>query len=250
MAHGDEEGGTEAWQTCTLRLPMSLQPNRVVSGSSTRCAGLSPCHALQCFQTATRSAASSTRGFKALTMLAMLNVAAAQHTDALNVAVSNAEASADPEHGLEIAGAELRATRAPRSRLAVALQNHGRLLGQSCNSGTTSCGVDVWCDSTTWQLEAVGLGYYSPDGDCSRSSCTSMDREVYAFTGSPSYTASGGGVDQCPWGCGAGFYDGGWGLMRTWTPPDGEPEQVWTIVCMAVGEGECSPAGSNSVFQW
>ena len=77
-----------------------------------------------------------------------------------------------------------------------------------------------------------------------------MDREVYAFTGSPSYTASGGGVDQCPWGCGAGFYDGGWGLMRTWTPPDGEPEQVWTVVCMAVGEGECSPAGSNSVFQW
>ena len=232
--------------TCTLRLPMSVQPNRMVSDSSTRCAGLPHC-ALQCFQTATPSGASSTRGLKALTMLAMLNVAAAQHTDALNAAVSTAEASADPEHGLEIAGAELRPT---RSRLAVAPQNHGRLLGQSCNSGTTSCGVDVWCDPTTWQLEAVGLGYYSPDGDCSRSSCTSMDREVYPFSGSPSYSASGGGADQCPWGCGAGFYDGGWGVMRTLTPPDGEPEQVWTVICMAVGEGECSPAGSNSVFQW
>ena len=52
-----------------------------------------------------------------------------------------------------------------------------------------------------------------------------MDREVYAFTGSPSYTASEG-VEEGPvlWGRGAGFYDGGWGLMRTWTPPDGEPD--------------------------
>ena len=76
-----------------------------------------------------------------------------------------------------------------------------------------------------------------------------MDREVYAFTGSPSYTASGGGVDQCPWGCGAGFYDGGWGLMRRGRGQMGNPT-VWTIVCMAAGEGDCSPAGSNSVFQW
>ena len=145
-------------------------------------------------------------GLKALALLAMLNVTAAQHTATKNLTLVTANASADPERGLETAGAELRAARAPqRFHLGVAPQNHGRRLGQSCNSGTTACGVDVWCDSTTWQLEDVGQGYYSPDEDCSRSSCTSMDSEVYAYIGSPSYTASGGGVDQCPWGCGGGL---------------------------------------------
>ena len=115
----------------------------------------------------------------------------------------------------------------------------------SCNSGTTACGVDVWCDSTTSQLEDVGQGYYSPDEDCSRSSCTSMDSEVYAYIGSPSYTASGGGVNQCPWGCGGGFYDGGAGFMM-WTSLG----QAWMIMCLEVGVGECSPPGSNAVSQW
>ena len=258
MAHGEDEH-SGARHACTPRLPMSLQSNRAVSGPSTRtqarCAGARACQALQFFRTAAaQSAASAMHGKKALALFAMLNVTAAQHIDARNAALVTAEASADQEYGLEIAGVELQAARAPqRSRLGVAPQNHGRRLGQSCNSGTTSCGVDVWCDSTTWQLKDVGQGYYSPDGDCSRSSCTSMEREVYADVGRPSYTASGGGVDQCPWGCGIGFYDGGAGWMSWWTVPGDVAVgavQAWVIMCEAVGVGECSPPGSNSVSQW
>lgn len=258
MAHGEDEH-SGARHACTPLLPMSLQSKRAVSGPSTRtqarCAGARACQALQFFRTAAaQSAASAMHGKKALALFAMLNVTAAQHIDARNAALVTAEASADQEYGLEIAGVELQAARAPqRSRLGVAPQNHGRCLGQSCNSGTTSCGVDVWCDSTTWQLKDVGQGYYSPDGDCSRSSCTSMEREVYADVGRPSYTASGGGVDQCPWGCGIGFYDGGAGWMSWWTVPGDVAVgavQAWVIMCMAVGVGECSPPGSNSVSQW
>ena len=229
---------------------MSMQSRRVVLGQSTRsqvrCADVRPWHALQFFRTAAQSGTSAMHGLKALALLAMLNVTAAQHTATMNVTMVTANASADPERGLDIAGAELRAARAPqRIRLGVAPQNHGRRLGQSCNSGTTACGVDVWCDSTTSQLEDVGQGYYSPDEDCSRSSCTSMDSEVYAYIGSPSYTASGGGVNQCPWGCGGGFYDGGAGFMM-WTSLG----QAWMIMCLEVGVGECSPPGSNAVSQW
>lgn len=80
-----------------------------------------------------------------------------------------------------------------------------------------------------------------------------MEREVYADVGRPSYTASGGGVDQCPWGCGIGFYDGGAGWMSWWTVPGDVAVgavQAWVIMCEAVGVGECSPPGSNSVSQW
>ena len=252
MAHGEDEH-SGARQACTSRLPMSVQSNSAVSGPSTRsqarCAGVRPCHALQFFRTAAQSAASAMRGLKALALLAILNVTAAQDRRALNADLMTAEANADPEYGMEISGAELRAARAPqRSRLGVAPQNQGRRLGQSCNSGTTSCGVDVWCDSTTWQLKDVGQGYYSPDEDCSRSSCTSMEREVYPYFGSPSYSASGGGVDQCPWGCGIGFYDGGEGYLDPWGTAPGQ--EAWVIICMTVGVGECSPPGSNSVSQW
>ena len=248
-AHGDDEHNS-ARNACTARLPMPLKSKRAVSEQSTRsrarCAGVRTWHALQFFRATAQSAASATHGLKALALLAMLSVAAAQHTDEMSATLVTANASADPEHSLEIAGAELRAARAPqRFRLGVSPQNRARRLGQSCNSGTTACGVDVWCDSTSWQLEDVGQGYYSPDEDCSRSSCTSMDSEVYTYIGSPSYTASGGGVNQCPWGCGGGFYDGD-ARFVLWTSLG----EVWMIMCMEVGVGDCSPPGSNAVSQW
>eukprot|EP00964_Phaeocystis_antarctica_P134063 scaffold98299_cov90-Phaeocystis_antarctica.AAC.1 len=63
-------------------------------------------------------------GLKALALLAFLNVTAAQHTATMNATMVTANASADPERGLDIAGAELRAARAPqRIRLGVAPQN-------------------------------------------------------------------------------------------------------------------------------
>ena len=123
--------------------------------------------------------------------------------------------------------------------------DHGRALDQSCNSGTTACGLDLWCNVTTWQLEDVGYGYYSPNEDCSRHSCTSIESEIYGIdtglsTGSASYTASGGGVDQCPWGCGGGDYAqairmGGYGT---------------SYMCIEVGVGKWSPPGSKLIFQW
>ena len=54
-----------------------------------------------------------------------------------------------------------------------------------------------------------------------------MDSEVYTYLGSPSYTASGGGVDQCPWGCGGGFYDGDAGFVM-WTSLG----EVWMIMIL------------------
>ena len=126
--------------------------------------------------------------------------------------------------------------------LDAAPETHGRVLDQSCNSGTTACGPDLWCNVATWQLEDVGHGYYSPDEDCSRSSCTSMESEIYGMdfgvdTGSASYTASGGGTDQCPWGCGGGDY------AQVMNP-------FGTYICVEVGVGEWSPPGSKLIFQW
>ena len=126
--------------------------------------------------------------------------------------------------------------------VAAAPENHGRALDQSCNTGTIACGTDLWCNVATWQLEYVGHGYYSPDGDCSRSSCTSMESEAYGMdngmdTGSAFYTASGGGTDQCPWGCGGGDY-------AQVIQPFG------TYMCVQVGVGEWSPPGSKLIFQW
>lgn len=126
--------------------------------------------------------------------------------------------------------------------LDAAPEAHGRALDQSCNSGTTACGPDLWCNVATWQLEDVGHGYYSSDEDCSRSSCTSMESEIYGMdvgmdTGSASYTASGGGTDQCPWGCGGGDY------AQVMQP-------FGTYICVEVGVGEWSPPGSKFIFQW
>ena len=188
-----------------------------------------PCHALQFFRASARSATSTINGVRALALLAMLDVTVAQHTDTIRAALVTANATVDPERGLETAGAGV------------------RRLGESCNSGTTACDVDVWCDLTTEQLENVGRGYYSPNEDCSRSSCTSMESEgvqvlTYGpYAGNPSHTASGGGVDQCPWACGSDYYDAGATIVFMGT---------LMIMCKKVGEGECSPPGSNSVSQW
>lgn len=120
-----------------------------------------------------------------------------------------------------------------------------RLLQVSCDSGMAACGADVWCNDATWVMEAVGDGYYSPDGDCSRYACTSMDTEVFGMsyglsTGDPSYVASGGGVDACPWACGGGHYAQAISMGAFGT----------SYLCIEVLEGEWSPAGDNSIFQW
>ena len=128
----------------------------------------------------------------------------------------------------------------PVSHLDLAPRIRVRALDESCNNGTSACGLGLWCNVTTWQLEDVGHGYYSPIDDCSRYSCTSMDREVYGHengrAGSHLYTASGGGADQCPWGCGGGEY----------------AQAIHGIVfmCLEVAVGDSSPPGSKLIFQW
>ena len=111
----------------------------------------------------------------------------------------------------------------------------GRRLDECSADG---CGVDVWCDAGLATLAPVGVGYYSPAGDCARYACTNMEEELSATGGGPAYTASGNGSDACPWACGGGW--AGLDLPCPMTTRSGFCRR-----CMAMFTGLWSPAGSN-----
>ena len=119
-----------------------------------------------------------------------------------------------------------------------------RRLGQSCNTGAASCEVDMWCDPATWTIEFVGVGHYSPSGECERHNCTSIDSEIFPATygmpvGDPAYTTAGRGSDTCAWACGAGLY----------AQPISVPTVGTQYQCWPVNEGEWSRAGENTIHQ-
>ena len=67
---------------------------------------------------------------------------------------------------------------------------------RSCNTQPCPCGEDLY--RLSGNCVAVGNGFYSPDNDDSRYNCTIKPAQNSIWTG------SGGGSDNCPWGCKSG----------------------------------------------
>ncbi len=86
------------------------------------------------------------------------------------------------------------------------ITNEGKLCGANdkiCQSGECkliSCGLDLY--KTALTCSAVGIGYYSPAADNNRYSCTNKPANS-------TYTGSGGGANNCPWSCDAGYTKNG-----------------------------------------
>ena len=115
-------------------------------------------------------------------------------------------------------------------------ETRGRRLDECAADG---CSVDMWCDAGLATLAPVGVGYYSPAGDCARYACTNMQEELSATGGDPAYTASGNGSDACPWACGGGW--AGVDLPCPMTTRSGFCRR-----CVPMSVGLWSPAGSNA----
>ena len=84
----------------------------------------------------------------------------------------------------------------------------------SCNTQVcaTGCGVDFYKNGSS--CSAVGIGYYSEDGDNGRHSCTGRPSNSH-------YTTDGGGSNSCTWSCDTGFTQSGNSCINTYCPnPD------------------------------
>jgi len=90
--------------------------------------------------------------------------------------------------------------------------------GGGANSCSWGCILDYYLNGT---CVAVGNGYYSPDANNSRTACTNGGSNV-------TYTSSGGGINNCSWGCATDYYLSG--------------------TCIAVGNGYYSPNIDNSRY--
>ncbi|MFA5917576.1 MAG: hypothetical protein WC850_05085, partial [Candidatus Gracilibacteria bacterium] len=101
----------------------------------------------------------------------------------------------------------------------------------SCTASYTPlCGLDLY-ESVEGTCSAVGVGYYSPNLNNTRSTCTNYpDNASRNYT----YTSDGGGVNSCTASytplCGLDFYESVEGT------------------CSAVGVGYYSPASNNTRY--
>ncbi len=96
--------------------------------------------------------------------------------------------------------------------------------GKICKDGNCIlgpfCGIDYYQSGK--YCETVGTGYYSPDGDNNRYSCTNKPANS-------TYTSSGGGSNNCPWLCNTDYYKNG-------------------NSCSYVGIGYYSPNLNNNIY--
>ncbi|KAG8466814.1 hypothetical protein KFE25_008193 [Diacronema lutheri] len=96
----------------------------------------------------------------------------------------------------------------PRPIVTVAVCALAALCARASGCATADCAIDIYCEAGS--LIGVGVGFYSPAGNCGRFACTNKRSACTpsqwrnAAMSYTAYTTSGGGIDSCSWACAPG----------------------------------------------
>ena len=119
----------------------------------------------------------------------------------------------------------------------------------TCSGGTcyvATCNTDFYKtgDST---CGAVGTGYYSANGSTSRSACSNKPSNS-------TYTGSGGGANNCPWKCDAGYYKSGSSCVKCEAgygcPGDDNRYECTGTTYSDAGASRCTSCPNSATGYW